>query len=88
MMKEFLNECLKSKPAELQADAGLDDAGLDDADTEDDASNDIVDLTEDVDTDDDASDDIEINSRPSSKRARQKPDWYAERGEYFTDDEN
>ena len=126
MMKDYLNECIKSIPAELQADAGLDNAGLDDADTEDDASVDIVDLTnndaEDVDTEDDASDDIvdltneskmdssrtsnaeeddasndivdptndsEIDSRCSSKRARQKPDWYAGlRGEYFTDDKN
>ena len=46
---------------------------------EDDASNDIVDLTN----------ESEIDSRRSSKRARQKPDWYGGlRGDYSTNDDD
>jgi hypothetical protein len=99
-MKDFHKKCIKSIPDGLDAglndakedaaeddnaednDAKDDDAEDDDAeddDAKDDASNDIVDLTN----------ESEINSRRSSKRARQKPDWYGGlRGDYSTNDDD
>ncbi len=73
-MNDFLKKCIESIPDGL--DAGLNNAEDDDAkdddveddDAEDDASEKIVDLTN----------ESQIDSRRSSKRARQKPDWYGE----------